>query len=128
MMKSYVDWFLSINRLLFSNIDTSIIPSDVGRRDDSENIKKSISKICGLRLYNIPPAKLYSMIKVNISKISITKCLLYYSQRKNLLAIKTFIACLVHDIDWISLFSTNEFEYYRYILLFLNHRFNLFYL
>ena len=28
----------------------------MGWRDDSENIKKSISKICGLRLYSIPPA------------------------------------------------------------------------
>ena len=30
MMKSYVDWFISNKSIIFSNIDTSISPSDGG--------------------------------------------------------------------------------------------------
>ena len=56
-IKSYVDKvFIENIDYFFSNIDTSISSLDVGWRDDSENIKKSISKICGLRLCYIPPA------------------------------------------------------------------------
>ena len=65
MIKTYVDWFLLKKSIIFSNIDTSISSSDVGWRDDSENIKKSISKICGLRLYCIPPA-IYSTLILNM--------------------------------------------------------------